>query len=125
MLDEAGYPTAIFDPFYAPDSAVWNHRYDFVTTSEVAEHLHHPMRELERLWKVLRPGGWLGVMTKRVLNRDAFAAWHYKNDPTHVIFFAESTFAWLANRWQARLEVIGPDVVLLQKGMVAATPLPR
>lgn len=115
MLAEAGFPTAIYDPFYAPDAVVWRARYDFITASEVVEHLHHPRTDLDRIWTVLKPGGWLGIMTKRVLNVTAFAAWHYKNDPTHVAFFAEETFAWLAQRWSAEQQIVGPDVVLMQK----------
>lgn len=117
MLAEAEFPTAIYDPFYAPHEAVWSQRYDFVTASEVVEHLHRPMTELQRLWAVLKPGGWLGIMTKRVTSDAAFITWHYKNDPTHVAFFAEETFVWLAAGWSAKLEFSGPDVVLLKKPM--------
>jgi SAM-dependent methyltransferase len=115
MLREAGFPTRIYDPLYAPDDQVWELAYDFITASEVVEHLRSPRLELERLWQVLKPGGWLGIMTKRVWNRRAFTTWHYKDDPTHVVFFAEQTFAWLARHWSATLEIIGPDVVLLNK----------
>ncbi len=115
MLMEAGFPMAIYDPFFAPDDHVWDRRYGFVTATEVVEHLHDPRRELERLWSVLQPGGWLGIMTKRVRNAAAFATWHYKNDPTHVIFFADETFAWLANQWSAELECCDADVVLMRK----------
>jgi len=117
MLNEAGFPTALYDPFYAPHEGVWSQRYDFVTASEVVEHLHHPMFELGRLWSVLEPGGWLGIMTKRVTSDADFRNWHYKNDPTHVVFFAQETFAWVAARWSAKLEFSGPDVVLLHKPM--------
>lgn len=115
MLTEAGFATAIYDPFYAPDASVWSVQYDFVTASEVVEHLHRPLADLSRMWNVLKLGGWLGIMTKRVRDAAAFAGWHYKNDPTHVIFFTEATFAWLASHWSAELEIIGPDVVLLRK----------
>ena len=27
---------------------------------------------------------------------DRFATWHYRRDPTHVVFYREETFAWLA-----------------------------
>ena len=54
-------------------------------------------------------------MTKRVSDAKAFAAWHYKSDPTHVAFFADATFIWLAHHWHATLEFFGPDVVLLHK----------
>lgn len=115
MLSEAGFPTAIYDPFYAPNPSVWEREYDFITASEVVEHLHRPMIDLQRLWNALKPGGWLGIMTKRVADVNAFADWHYKNDPTHVAFFAEETFVWLARKWKARREVVSADVVLLQK----------
>ncbi len=115
MLAEAGYPTVIYDPFYEPDPEVWQQQYDFVTASEVVEHLHHPFLELQHLWSVLEPGGWLGIMTKRVLSQSAFANWHYKNDPTHVAFFSDDTFSWLAVQWSAELRLVGQDVVLLQK----------
>ena len=54
-------------------------------------------------------------MTKRVLSQSAFANWHYKNDPTHVAFFSDDTFSWLAVQWSAELRLVGQDVVLLQK----------
>ncbi len=115
MLTEAGFPTRIYDPYYAPDRDVFRETYDFVTASETIEHLHRPRFELDRLWSLLRLGGWLGIMTKRWISQEAFASWHYKQDPTHVIFFSEGTFRWLAKRWNARLDVISDDVLLLQK----------
>ena len=115
MLAEAGYPTAIYDPIYEPNADVWRDQYSFVVASEVVEHLHQPLADLQRIWSVLKPAGWLGIMTKRLGHAAAFAEWHYKNDPTHVAFFAEATFIWLAAHWRAKLEVVGPDVVLLQK----------
>jgi hypothetical protein len=54
-------------------------------------------------------------MTKRAVDRDAFARWHYKQDPTHVCFWSCASLQWLANHWNARLELIEPDVALLQK----------
>lgn len=115
MFEEVGHTMAIYDPFYAPDAQVLADRYDFVTATEVVEHLHHPKEELSRLWGCLRPGGWLGIMTKRVLDAEAFATWHYKNDRTHVCFFAAETFEWLAHHWEAELVIVGKDVVLFQK----------
>jgi hypothetical protein len=54
-------------------------------------------------------------MTKLVIDRDAFATWHYKNDPTHVCFFSVDTFHWLADLWRAKIEFIGNDVIILEK----------
>ncbi len=115
MLEEAGHTVDLFDPFFAPDESVFDQRFDFISATEVIEHLHHPKAELDRLWSCLRPGGWLAVMTKRVLNHHAFTTWHYKNDPTHVCFYKEETFHWLAEKWRAEVEFHGKDVVLIKK----------
>ena len=115
MFQESGHRMNIFDPFYAPDEHVFEEQYDFITASEVVEHLHDPAGDLERLWSCLKSGGLLGIMTKRVIDREAFARWHYKADPTHVCFFALETFVWLAERWHADLEVPGNDVVVFTR----------
>lgn len=115
MFAEVGHEVRIYDPFYAPDPSALERRYDFVTASEVVEHFHRPRESLQTLWSLLVPGGWLGIMTKRVRDAEAFQAWHYKLDPTHVSFFSLQTFAWLANQWNAKWLVSGDDVVLFRK----------
>ena len=115
MLREAGYRVSLYDSFFYPDSAVLQAGYDFITATEVVEHLHRPGVELERLWSLLRPGGTLGIMTKLVLDVEAFAGWHYKNDPTHVCFFSVTTWQWWARQQGAALDLQGSDVILLQR----------
>ncbi len=90
-------------------------QYDFITATEVVEHLASPGRELARLWSLLEPGGWLGVMTKLARDREAFAGWHYKNDPTHVSFFSHATFYWLGQRWGTVPDFVAGDAILMQK----------
>jgi len=114
MLREAGHEVSVYDSFYQPERSVLNRRYDFICATEVVEHLHQPGTELSRLWSLLNPGGVLGIMTKLVLGPEAFAGWHYKNDPTHVCFFSEQTWHWWAREHGAGLELIGADVMLLQ-----------
>ncbi len=115
MFEEAGHPMTIYDPFYAPDRLVLERQYDFITATEVAEHFFEPGRELERLAGMLRPAGWLGLMTKRVTTQQAFTRWHYILDPTHVVFFSDTTFEWLAHHLDMRLELPAADVALLQR----------
>ncbi len=115
MFEEAGHRMEVYDPFYASDTKPLQQRYDFITASEVVEHLHFPRRELDRLWSCLKPGGWLGIMTKRVIDREAFSHWHYKDDLTHVGFTSIETFRWLAAHWQATMTVPANDVVLFGK----------
>ncbi len=113
MLREAGHEVSLYDIFYQPDPAVLRGQYDFICATEVVEHLHHPGQELARLWALLGPGGWLGVMTKLVRDHAAFASWHYKNDPTHVCFFSAMTWQWWARERGASLELLGADVILV------------
>lgn len=119
MFEEIGHKMQVYDPFYAADHSVLKMEYDFITATEVVEHLHHPGKELDMLWSCLKHGGIIGIMTKRVIDQQAFSSWHYKNDPTHVCFFSIETFQWLAEQWGAGLEVINNDVVLLTKPTTA------
>lgn len=115
LLRDRGFDVSVYDSFYAPDESVLQGDFDFVCATEVVEHLHAPGAVLDTLWGLLRPGGHLGVMTKLVIDREAFSRWHYKNDPTHVCFFSEATWCWWASRRGAELEIIGADVMLLAK----------
>lgn len=115
LLREAGHTVALYDPFFHPDPAALETTYDFITCSEVVEHFHQPAREFRRLDGLLRPGGWLAVMTRFQTDDTRFAQWHYRRDPTHVVFYRPATFEHLARMHRWRCEVPVPNVVLLQK----------
>ena len=89
--------------------------YPITPSTEVVEHLRDPGSEFATLFAMLKPGGWLGIMTKLVIDKDAFSRWHYIRDLTHIAFYSRDTFAFIARRFQARLKVVGNDVILLQK----------
>jgi SAM-dependent methyltransferase len=115
MLGEAGHRVALYDPCYAPDPGPLARSHDFITATEVVEHLHRPGPELARLWALLRPGGVLGIMTKHLRDRAAFDGWHYKNDPTHVCFFSRATWRWWVSGRRARLRFVADDALLIEK----------
>ncbi|HKK23165.1 MAG TPA: class I SAM-dependent methyltransferase, partial [Pseudohaliea sp.] len=116
MLREAGHRVDLYDPFYAPDPAALARRQrDFITATEVVEHLYRPGLELARLWARLRPGGVLGIMTKHVRDREAFDRWHYRNDPTHVCFFSRDSWRWWAGGRRAQLVFVADDALLIHK----------
>lgn len=115
MLGDAGYKVALYDPFFHPDRSALNQRYDFITCTEVVEHLHRPAEVFRQLDALLKPGGWLAIMTCFQTDDDRFDHWHYRRDPTHVVFYREQTFAWLAGHYGWRLEIPRKDVALLQK----------
>jgi SAM-dependent methyltransferase len=96
MMQDAGYEMTIYDPFYNDDHSSLERSYDAVTATEVIEHFHDPRLMFDLLDRLVRPGGWLAVMTMLQHDDDAFAAWHYRRDPTHVAFYREETFTWIA-----------------------------
>ncbi|MCG7496752.1 class I SAM-dependent methyltransferase [Vibrio sp. Of7-15] len=115
MIEEAGHQVALYDVYYAPDERVLSKQYDFVTCTEAIEHFYTPSKEWELLLSLVKPGGWLGIMTKLARDVDAFSTWHYKNDATHVSFFSRETFLYLAKEHELAIEFIGNDVILLRK----------
>ena len=64
MLEELGYKVDLFDKFFAKDIAVFDRKYDFITATEVLEHLAYPLQDLNRLFDMLNPGGIFGIMTR-------------------------------------------------------------
>jgi SAM-dependent methyltransferase len=115
MLRERGYAMAIYDPFYAPDAAALEREYDFITCTETAEHFHAPAAEFARLDRMLRPGGLLAVMTEPRRDDRDLAAWWYIRDPTHVCFYRDRTFEWIARRFGWALERPARTVAIFRK----------
>ena len=115
LFRQAGHRMALYDLYYANNPDALTGRYDFITCTETLEHLARPAGTFARWLDLLAPGGLLGIMTKRVQDHAAFTRWHYIHDPTHIAFYAEASFMFLAREHGLALEVIGPDVVILQK----------
>ncbi|TKB26549.1 class I SAM-dependent methyltransferase [Desulfopila sp. IMCC35006] len=115
MMEEHGHQMDLYDPFFADDPAVFTRRYDFITATEVVEHLRDPYRQWTRLFVLLKKGGWLGIMTKLVTDKQAFASWHYIRDLTHICFYSQPTFSYLAACFDAELSFAADDVILFQK----------
>lgn len=115
MFEEAGHSMSIYDPFYAPDQSVLDRTFDFITTTETAEHFFNPRREFDLLWSRLKPGGYLGIMTKMVPSDDRFPDWHYRKDDTHVTFYSPDTFNWIAGHYGGTLELFGERTAIIRK----------
>ncbi len=115
MLEEAGHQMALYDPAFFADTSVLARQWDFIVCTEVVEHLRHPLAVFQQLDQMIRPGGWLGIMTCFQTDDDRFAEWYYRRDPTHIVFYREATFQWLAEHFRWRIIVPRKDVVLLHK----------
>jgi hypothetical protein len=113
MLEEAGYPTARFDPFYHPDPAPLRRRRDFVVCTETVEHFHWPGRDFARLASLLKgPGSHLVVMTSVLEPGQDLGTWWYARDPTHVAFYRPETLTWIARRHGWRLSRPEPNLAV-------------
>ena len=115
ILTQEGFKVYLYDPFFYPNKNVLSKQYDFITCTETAEHFHDPFKEFNTLNDLLKPGGWLGVMTSFLTSDEMFENWHYRRDPTHVTFYCENTFEVIASQRSWKCEIKSKDVVLLQK----------
>ncbi|MEX2528636.1 MAG: class I SAM-dependent methyltransferase [Gemmatimonadota bacterium] len=117
MLEEAGHPMAIWDPFYATDRAPLAKTYDFLTCTETVEHFYTPAREFALMDTLVRPGGWLGIMTGILYPDMVFHDWWYIRDPTHVAFYAPTTLEWIAQFYGWKAHFPCKNVVLYHKAL--------
>ena len=115
MLEECGHSVDLYDKFYAKNDVVFENQYDFITASEVVEHLRQPLTELSRLMVLLKSNGVLAIMTHILTPQIDFEQWYYKHDPSHIGFFTENALNYLAEKWQAELYVISERVVIFKK----------
>lgn len=114
MLREAGHTVALYDPFFHPDPRPLARTYEFVTCTEAVEHFHRPAEEFDRLMSLVRPRGWLAIMTCFQTDDARFAGWHYRRDPTHVVFYREATMRALAAARGWSCEIPAKDVALMR-----------
>ena len=113
LMASRGYDMDIYDIFYHDERKVFKKEYDFITSTEVIEHLYDPLFEIGRLWSCLKNGGVLGLMT--AFRVDEFDSWYYKRDLTHIRFFTPKTFKWLASHLGAKILLCDDGVVILEK----------
>jgi hypothetical protein len=115
MLGAAGHDVALYDPLFFPDQSVLQRRYDFITCTETVEHFHQPAAEFERLDRLLHAGGWLAIMTTFQTDDARFRNWHYRRDPTHVVFYREHTLRRIADLHGWHCEIPTQNVALMRK----------
>ena len=114
MLSLGGFIMNTHDPLFANNLRSLQRQYNFVVASEVAEHFYSPQHEFMKMRELIYPGGVLGLMTLLCDDRVDFANWHYRRDPTHVVFYSHSTFAWIKNKYQFKdLNIHGDRTVVL------------
>ena len=121
LLERHGYTADIYDENFFPDLNL-RKNYDLIISTETFEHFKHPGKELDRLTSLLSPTGYLAVMTQfysfknKTASKELFRDWYYKRDPTHIVFFSDQTFEWMANHYKLKIVFNNnKNFVILQK----------
>lgn len=115
LLKEKGYLINLFDPFFYSDAQVLGMVYDFIISTEVVEHFHHPYQEFERLSALLKPNALALIMTELHHPALDFKSWYYKNDFTHVAFYSQKTFDFIAKHFGFEILQIKERFLVLKK----------
>jgi len=114
IFKEDGFTIDIYDPFFFPNENVFLNKYNFITCSEVFEHLFNPYDEFFKLDALLECNGYLGVMTAFMPSDQEFEGWYYRRDPTHVVFYNEKTFEVIASQMNWNLIIPSKDIAILK-----------
>jgi hypothetical protein len=113
MLKESGYSIQLYDPYFANDERVFDVTYDFIFSCEVVEHFYEPHFEFTRLKTLLKPNGFLAIMTHLYDDSIDFNSWYYRQDPTHVVFYSQKTFGWIAQSLDYREPVFSGNRLIV------------
>ncbi|MDD3276325.1 MAG: methyltransferase domain-containing protein [Kiritimatiellales bacterium] len=114
LFEEAGFTCDNYDLHYFNDPSALEIQYDFLTCSETMEHFQNPHEEFGRFLRLVKPGGWIGIMTQLRDETPPFEKWFYKDDATHLCFFSRKSFQWLEKQYGLKLEFHLDGVVLFQ-----------
>ena len=115
ILKKDGYKMEFYDPFFFPNKNIFLRKFNFITCTEVVEHFNEPHEEFKKIDNLLAYNSWFGVMTSFMRENFNFREWHYRRDPTHVVFYNRKTFQIIAT--QRNWNIIFPcaDIVLFNK----------
>ncbi len=115
LFSDSGHEIILYDPIFYPDRSKLGRKYDFIVCTEVVEHFHNPFEEFQQLDSLLVPGGWLGLLTCFQTDDQQFEQWHYRRDPTHVVFYRRETFDIISHRFHWEHTIPEKDVVIIRK----------
>ncbi|MDD3342049.1 MAG: class I SAM-dependent methyltransferase [Sulfurospirillaceae bacterium] len=92
LMRRRGASVDCYDKFYQPNPIYTNKLYDFITSTEVFEHLENPLETLRLLSSHLKPNGLIAIMTLFHHNdKEHFKKWWYPRDLTHITFYTPKT----------------------------------
>lgn len=115
QLRDKGYQVNLYDPFFYPNPTYIDFMYDYIFSCEVFEHFYCPMKEISKLYNLLKPNGYLIIMTHLYNNQQDFEKWYYRKDLTHVFIYTVQTIEFIANNFGFELMEQSERLVVLRK----------
>jgi len=106
-----------FDPIFNDNKDYENHRYQLITSTEVAEHFKDPLREFSHLFSLLDEKGYLLIVTKfRNMDLNEFLNWWYRRDSTHLSFYTIKAFKEIEKKFNFSIIINNNvNVIIFQK----------
>ena len=105
---------AVYDPFFADQPELLRQEWDLVVSTEVCEHFRKPADEFTHLKSLLAPKGILALMTQFHQGTEHFTDWWYARDLTHLVFYSEKSWQWIAAKYGFEILYVKTPVVILR-----------
>lgn len=99
VLKRRGFMTKTYDRHFKHDEDALDLKYDLITSTEVFEHFHDPVVEMEKISRLLIKGGILSIMTSVPPEDEAFKKWSYRREQTHISFFTKKSLEILSKKF--------------------------
>jgi len=117
LLAKRGMEVDKYDLYFYPKKVYKDKQYDLIVSTEVFEHLQDPLEILSLLSQHTVTNGYIILMTKfPPADDDAFLAWWYRRDITHISFFTPKSFEIMAMKLGLKvLKFIDDNIVIFQK----------
>ena len=92
---EQNFPNIIFIAASSSNLPFQSHKFDFIYSIDVIEHLHESLITLKEYYRICKPGGSVFVQTPNYPIKRVYDIWHWfrrsrlsvHDDPTHVSHF--------------------------------------
>ena len=115
ILKKDGFNVDLYDLFFFKNENIFFRKFNFITCSEVVEHFFKPYEEFNKIDNLLATNSWLAIMTSFMTEDYLFEDWHYRRDPTHVVFYKKITFKIIANQRDWKINFPSKNIVLFNK----------
>ena len=115
ILKKDGFNVELYDPFFFKNENIFFRKFNFITCSEVVEHFFKPYEEFNKIDSLLAKNSWLAIMTSFMTEDYLFKNWHYRRDPTHVVFYKKITFKIIASQNNWKINFPSENIVLFNK----------